>query len=96
MLFHITHTHTPEACLYREPETLASTFGRIEESMIAAGAKVIGLWVDVAAHTFFFVIDADSAAQITAGLDPVVDRGDSAIRPIAEVAATIQSLQKKG
>ena len=95
MLFHITHTHAPERCLYRDPETLAATFGRISGAMTAAGATVIGNWVDAAAHTFFFVVDADSAAQITAGLDPVVDRGHAAIRPIAETAATIESLQKK-
>ena len=96
MLFHITHTHASERCLYRDPAALAATFGRVDEAMTAAGATVLGSWVDAAAHTFFFVVDADATAQITAGLDPVIDLGHAAIRPIADVAATIASLQKRG
>lgn len=96
MLFHITHTHAPERCLYRDPATLAATFGSVDAAMEAAGARVVGSWVDAAAHTFFWVVAADQAEQVNAGLDPIVDRGHATTRPITDLAATIQARQQAG
>ena len=89
MLFHITHTHKPEGCLYRDPDTLAATFGTVGDSMQKAGVDVVGFWVDATAHTFFWVVDSPSAEALTAGLDPIVERGHAAIRPITDANATI-------
>lgn len=89
MLFHITHTHAPEKCLYRDPKTLAATFGSVNQAMEAAGATVIGSWVDAASHTFFWVVEAERAEQVNAGLDPVVDRGHATTRPITDTEETI-------
>ena len=93
VLFHITHTHAPERCLYRDPKTLAATFGTVDQAMEAAGATVIGSWVDAASHTFFWVVDAERAEQVNAGLDPIVDRGHATTRPITDLTATIASRQ---
>lgn len=92
MLFLITHTHDPDQCLFGDPSALAGTFGTVDEAMVKAGATVIGSWVNAPAHTFYWIVDADSAATITKGLSPIVTRGRADIRPIADLAETISML----
>jgi hypothetical protein len=92
MLFHITHTHDPAQCLFEDPPALAATFGTIDDAMTRAGASVVGSWVNAAAHTFYWIVEADSAATITKGLSPIVSRGRADIRPIADLAETIAML----
>jgi hypothetical protein len=92
VLFHITHTHDPDQCLFGDPAALAGTFGTVDDAMDTAGATVIGSWVNAPAHTFYWIVDADSAAAITKGLAPIVTRGRCDIRPIAGLAETIAML----
>jgi hypothetical protein len=94
VLFHITHTHAPERCLYRDPATLAATFGSVDAAMEASGARVLGSWVDAASHTFFWVIEADQAEQVNAGLDPIVDRGHATTRPVTDLGETVRGRQQ--
>ena len=94
MLFHITHTHEPPQCLFGDPPALTATFGAVNAAMERAGATVIGSWVNAAAHTFYWIVDADSAGALTRGLAPVVQRGHSEIRPIADLAETIAMLSQ--
>lgn len=95
MLFHVTHTHEPAQCLYRDPERLAATFGAVPAAMEAAGARMVGSWVNGAAHAFYYVVDVDSHEQLLAGLDPIVDRGHADIRPLTDLMATVRSLQDR-
>lgn len=94
MLFHITHTHEPPQCLFEDPAALAATFGTVDEEMQRAGATVVGSWVNAPAHTFYWVVDADSAATLTRGLAPIATRGHADIRPIADLAETIAMLSR--
>jgi hypothetical protein len=92
VLFHITHTHDPSQCLFGDPPKLADTFGMVDTEMDKAGATVVGSWVNVAAHTFYWIVDAPDAATITRGLSPIVTLGSADIRPVAELAETIAML----
>jgi hypothetical protein len=92
MLFHITHTHGPAQCLFGDPAALAATFGTVDAAMEKAGAAVVGSWVNAAAHTFYWIVDAPDAATITKGLTPIVTRGSADIHPIAGLAETIAML----
>lgn len=96
MLFHITHTHEPTECLFGEPAALEATFGAVNQAMADAGATVIGSWVYAPAHTFYWVVEADSAETLNRGLVPVLDRGHGEIRPIADVAETIAMATRLG
>ncbi len=84
MLFHITHTHTAESCPYHQPQTVRGTYGAVLASMEDAGLNVVGAWVDAAAHTFFFVVESDSADAIQAGLAPIIDQGVAVTRPVTD------------
>ena len=92
MLFHIAHTHDPSACLFGDPKRLAGTFGKVDEAMATAGATVIGSWVNPAAHTFYWVVEADAASTLTRGLAPVVELGRADINPVADLAQTLRAL----
>lgn len=93
VLFHITHTHQPQQCLFEDPESLAATFGTVDAAMAKAGATVVGSWVNAAAHTFYWVVDAQEAGQITRGLAPIVTRGHADIRVVTDLQATIAMLR---
>jgi hypothetical protein len=93
VLFHITHTHEPQDCLFADPPALADTFGSVDAAMERAGATVIGSWVIAASHTFYWVVDADSAEAVTRGLASIVPLGHADIRPIADLQETIEMLR---
>ena len=84
MLFHVTHTHTWDACPYHDAEKVAATFGAALSGFAATGAKLVGAWMDSPAHTAFLVIDADSAQQIEEALAPIIDIGHGETRPVVD------------
>jgi hypothetical protein len=94
VLFHITHTHDPSQCLFEDPTKLSETFGAVDGAMAKAGASVVGSWVNAAAHTFYWVVDADEAGQITRGLAPIVTRGHADIRVVTDLQETIAMLRE--
>jgi hypothetical protein len=75
MLFHITHVHTPETCPYHDPEKARATFGKILGGAEQLGVKLVGAWVDAAAHTAYIVVEADSAQKLEELLAPGLEIG---------------------
>lgn len=75
MLFHITHIHTPETCPYHDPEKVRATFGKILGGAEKLGVKLVGAWVDAAAHTFYLVVETDSAQKLEEFLAPGLEIG---------------------
>jgi hypothetical protein len=75
VLFHITHVHTPETCPYHDPEKARATFGKILGHAEKLGVKLIGAWVDAAAHTIYMVIETDSAQKLEELLAPGFEIG---------------------
>lgn len=90
MLFHITHTHTWDACPYHDPERGMATFGKAFGGMSEAGVTLHGAWVDAPAHKVFFIMEADSAQQIEAALAPVVNVGSAETRPVVSFADILE------
>jgi hypothetical protein len=75
MLFHITHVHAPETCPYHDPQKARATFGKILGGAEKLGVKVVGAWVDVAAHTIYIVVETDSAQKLEELLAPGLEIG---------------------
>ncbi len=90
MLFHVTHTHTWDACPYHDSEKARATFGQAFAGLEETGATLVGAWVDAPAHKVFLVIDADSAEQIEAVMAPIIDIGSAETRPVSEVADVLK------
>ena len=90
MLFHITHTHTPEACPYGDPEKSKGTFGKMMSSVEQLGVKLVGAWVDAPAHTVYFVVETDSFEKIEELLAPALKIGHAETRAVSDAAAVLK------
>lgn len=86
MLFHVTHTHSWDACPYNDPDRARETFGRAFAGFVDSDVDVIGAWTDAPAHKFFIVVDATSAVQIEEILAPIIDIGWAETRPVVDTA----------
>jgi hypothetical protein len=75
VLFHITHTHGPDTCPYHDPAKARATFGKILGGAEQLGVKLVGAWVDAAAHTAYIVVEADSAQKLEELLAPGLEIG---------------------
>jgi hypothetical protein len=84
MLFHVTHTHSWDACPYNKPDKVAQTFGAALSGVAATGAALVGAWVDAPAHKMFLLIEAESAGQIEEALAPIIDIGQAETRPVVD------------
>ncbi len=91
MLFHVTHVHSSDTCPYNKPEIIKDTFGKVPGSIEDAGASLVGAYVNAAAHTIYFIIDANSAEQLQACLDPIIDMGDTDTSPVVDFEAVIRA-----
>jgi hypothetical protein len=92
MLFHVTHTHSWDACPYHDPERLQETFGKTLAGLKDSDADVIGAWTDPAGHKLFMVVDATSAHQIEEILAPIIDLGWAVTRPVEDTADILKRL----
>ncbi len=95
MLFHITHTHTPETCPYHNPEKARDTFGKILSGAEQLGVKLVGAWVDAPAHTIYIVVEADSSQKIEELLAPAFEIGHAETRVVQDGLLLLQRRAKK-
>ena len=96
VLFHVTHTHSWDACPYHDAEKAAATFGKALKGVSETGATLVGAWVDGPAHTTFLVIDADSADQIEMALAPIIDVGHAVTQPVVDAATILARVAGEG
>ena len=59
--------------------------------VVGAAVVVVGAWVDPPGHDFFFVVDADDAAQVFQGMFPIIDAGTAQVRPVGDFAAMLKA-----
>jgi hypothetical protein len=86
MLFHVTHTHSWEACPYHDADRARETFGKAMAGIMESDVELVGAYVDAPAHTTVLLLDATSAAQIEEALAPVIDIGWAESRPGVDFA----------
>ena len=90
MLFHINYHHDETTCPAHDEAAVAATLGAVLGSLTEHVKEVSGAWVDPPGHDFFFVGDADNAAQIFTGLFPIVSAGTAKIQPVGDYVATMK------
>jgi hypothetical protein len=96
MLFHVKHVHSWEACPYHDPDRARATFGKAMAGIMESEVKLIGAYVDAAAHTTFLMLDATSASQIEEALAPVIDIGWAETRPVVDFAEVMSRVTEDG
>ena len=94
MIFHATHRHTHETCSAHKPENLA-LFAKAVATANDIGVKIIGSYTDAPGHTFYLIIEADTALQIAQFFDPILDLGDTEVRPVADAMELFDQMQKQ-
>ena len=90
MLFHITHHHDETTCPAHDEAVVATTLGAVLGTLKESVNEAIGAWVDPPGHDFFFVVDADDAGQIFAGLFPIVSAGTAKVQPVGDYVAMMK------
>ena len=94
MLFHATHRHSHETCPAHMPEKRA-LFTKVVASADDIGVKIIGSYADAPGHTVYMIIEADTALQIAQLFDPILDLGDTEIKPVADTIKLLDQMQKQ-
>ena len=93
MLFHAAHRHRHETCSAHKPENRA-LFSKSIAAANDIGIKIIGSYADAPGHTLYFIIEAETALQIAQFFDPILDLGDTDIRPVTDAMALLDQMQK--
>ncbi len=78
MLFMITQVHKPEDC----PIDAGGSDTLIDKN--AQGVNVIGRWGAWSHHTIWYLVEADSLADIQKFLDPGMKRCTCTVAPVTE------------
>jgi len=86
MIFHITHHHDATTCPAHDEEAGNATFGAVLGALEANVDRIIGAWIDPPGHHSFFVVEADEASKIFAGLWPIIPAGTAHVRPVVDLA----------
>lgn len=95
MQFVATLEHTPDNCwAHEEKEEMAREWlGRIRERAGEHGVELQGSYVSPNEHTFYFVIEADSFADVTGFLGPPLlqdhDADVAPVLPLGEVESAV-------
>ncbi len=92
MLFHVTHTHNWKTCMIHDPEKAKNTVGKVLANADNAGVKIVGAYVDPAAHTFYMIVETDEAENIQAFLDPIIDLGYADTRPVSDAFSVVKKV----
>ena len=78
MLFHITQTHTPELC------PLDAGGSKTLFDCSVAGVTLRARYQANAAHTIYYIVEADSAKALNQFLLPGFKRCEAQIAPVSE------------
>jgi uncharacterized protein with GYD domain len=85
VLVHMTHVHKADVCPAHKPETM-QMLGNILKSAEEKGVHVHSLYVAPWEHTFYGVLEADSAESLERFLDPLLELGTARITPVEEAS----------
>ena len=94
MLFHATHTHSYQTCHAHDEARKAKIMEAVkltEES----GLKIHSIHVDPPGHVGFFLLEADTMEQIVQFFDPMLELGDTDIRPVMSMQAALDALKQE-
>jgi len=96
MLFVCVARHTPEMCpggLVRpDKEALA----KAEKAVKDSGAKLVGSYLDAGGHTFYFIVDAATNAQLWDATEPLRLYSEIHYAPVMTLADASSHARKIG
>ena len=93
MLFHATHTHSYQTCHAHDEARKAKKMEAVK-STEESGLKIHSIHVDPPGHVGFFLLEADTMEQIVQFFDPMLELGDTDIRPVMSMQAALDALKQ--
>ena len=93
MLFHATHTHSYQTC-HAHDEARKAKIMEAVKSADESGLKIHSIHVDPPGHVGFFLLEADTMEQIVQFFDPMLELGDTDIRPVMSMEAALDALKQ--
>ena len=87
MLFIAIHTHTPELCPADDPAPIHQLAD--DKHVKDSGVKVVGSYIAPPEHMSFFVLEADSYAQLVRYFRPMMKIGTPRIVPVQTLAEAV-------
>ena len=94
MLFHATHTHSYQTC-HAHDEARKAKIMEAVKSADESGLKIHSIHVDPPGHVGFFLLEADTMEQIVQFFDPMLELGDTDIRPVMSMQAALDALKQE-
>ena len=94
MLFHATHTHSYQTC-HAHDEARKEKIMEAVKSTEESGLKIHSIHVDPPGHVGFFLLEADTMEQIVQFFDPMLELGDTDIRPVMSMQAALDALKQE-
>tara|TARA_Y100000590_G_scaffold464135_1_gene632851 strand:+ start:3594 stop:3878 length:285 start_codon:yes stop_codon:yes gene_type:complete len=93
MLFHATHKHSYQTCHAHDEDRKAKIMEAIQ-STEKSGLKIHSIHVDPPGHVGYFLLEADTMEQIVSFFDPMLELGDTDIRPVMSMEAALDALKQ--
>ena len=93
MLFHATHTHSYQTC-HAHDEARKVKIMEAVKSVDESGLKIHSIHVDPPGHVGYFLLVADTMEQIVQFFDPMLELGDTDIRPVMSMEAALDALKQ--
>ncbi len=82
MLFHLTHTHTPETCPVRSRDTLDYYRDWWTGLKDTRGVKLLSAYASPTDHTIYVAVEADDFATVARALRPLNTIGSGHTHPV--------------
>ena len=95
MLFHLTHTHTPETCPVRSHETLDHYRSWWDGLNDAAGVKLISALASPTDHTIYVAVEADDFAAVAKAMGPLNTIGSGHVHPVMTLEDVIAMAESR-
>ena len=93
MLFHATHSHSNQTCHAHDEARKAKVMEAVQSSE-KIGIKIHGIYVDPPGHKGYFVLEANTMEQVVQFFDPMLELGDTDIRPVMSMQAALVTLKQ--
>jgi hypothetical protein len=95
MLFHVTHKHDHHSCIAHDAEGKAK-LAKALKGAESAGVTLHGVYTDAPGHAIYFIIETDHAENLVKFFEPIIDMGDTDIRPVLDPMAVLNILNDEG
>jgi hypothetical protein len=95
MLFHVTHKHDHHSCIAHDAagkRKLAKALNGAE----SAGVTLHGVYTDAPGHAIYFIIETDRTENLVKFFKPIIDMGETDIRPVLDPTAVLKILNDEG